>query len=82
MVYYNQVRTSMLTIDWQPLRTERQISLAANKHSAPGGQWRSGKSPASNARSLGFDFQARTDDCTKFSDCPILSDESINRDTV
>ena len=30
----------------------------------------------------GFDSQAGTDDCRKFSDCPTLSDESINQGPV
>ena len=42
------------------------------------GQWRSGSAPASNAIGPGFESQAGTDDCTKFSDCSTLSDESIN----
>ena len=34
------------------------------------------------ARGPGFEFQAGTDDSTNFSDCPTLSDESINRGPV
>ena len=74
------ITVGIITLAGEKLPQIKKIE--ARKPVERGSQWRSGNAPTSNARGPGFESQAGTDDCTKFSDCPTLSDESINRGPV